>query len=158
VSTSSLIKAIKDVFGDSIQYVPYDLRSTTIMVGMPPVPIKGLVYIVARHNNPQTRYVKSLTGHGVYVANNDRSGTIELGIVRGTVSCAAIQVTDLVGVPYPIAITDTATGGTSSVLAASCRRVGTPEWRRAALPDLAVYTFAADKLIISDGLMMKEDV
>jgi hypothetical protein len=142
--------------GGEIPYKPYDFSNVSVLVGTPPLRITGLQYIFSRHTAPQTGLVMSLTGGGAFVSNYNQSGIIELGILRGTVSGAAIQMIDLAGIPYPIAITDEASGGTSTVLASGCRRVGTPEWRRSATTGIDVYTFESPRLALSDGLLLVE--
>ena len=156
MSVTDFIGKIKDVFGDKVNYKPYDLRDTVIMYGVPPVPIKGLEYVYAQHMQPRTKLVMSLTGDGVFVGNQNQAGIIEIDIMTGSVSCAGIEVMELTGIPFPMAITDKSTAGTSTVLASACRRVGTPEWRREAFPGISVFTFATPRLLISDGLRMLE--
>ena len=156
MSVSGLVSAIKDVFGAEPNYRPYSIKSTEILIGLPPFPVIGLQYVFARHNATQKRLIMGLSGQGVHVANRNQSGVIELGILQGSVTGAGIQVIELTGIPYPIAMVDTDTGGTSSVLAVDCQRVGTPEWRREALPGIDVYTFDTPALILSDGLRLVE--
>lgn len=123
---------------------------------MPPVPFIGLQYVYVQHNSPQTRLFMGLSGHGVFVENKNSSGIIEIGLLSGSVSIAGIQVLELTGIPFPIAITDLDSGGTSTVVASACRRVSTPVWRRQAMPGIEVITLATPQLIISEGLRLME--
>lgn len=156
MSIQSIIDRINAVSGDDINYVPYNFKDMLVSVGTPPVPIRGLHYILSRHDRPQTKYVPSLAGPGPFVANQNMSGTIELGIMSGTVSGAAIQVIDTLGIPFPISIVDAKSGGTSAVVASACRRVGTPEWRRGAVLGIDTYTFRTARLLLSDGIRLIE--
>jgi len=61
---------------------------------------------------------------------------------------------DFTGIPFPIAVTDLDSAGTSTVIASACRLIGTPEWRRSRLPGIKIYTFGTPMLKISDGLRM----
>jgi hypothetical protein len=156
MSVASLINTINSASGAEIPYQPYDFSNVSVLVGTPPLKITGLQYILSRHNAPQTTLVMSLTGGGVFLGNHNMSGIIELGILSGTVSGAAIQMINLAGIPFPVAITDDASGGTSTVLASGCRRVGTPEWRRSAVTGIDIYTFETPRLLLSDGLLLIE--
>lgn len=152
--SSDIIKNIKNAFSDRPFYKPYNIKNTSIMYGIPPVPIRGLQYIFAQHTNPRTALIMGLTGSGVFVGNKNQSGIIEIGILEGTVSGGGIQLLELTGIPFPIMVTDTTSGGTSTVIATACRLVGTPQWRRDRLPDIKPYTFAVENLAISDGVRL----
>lgn len=152
--SASLIKKIKELFGNRVNYRPYNIRSTEIMYGTPPTPILGLAYVFARHNRPQTKLIMGFTGTGPFVSNNNSSGIIEIGIMTGSASCAGIEVMDLTGIPFPIIVTDKDSGGTSTVVASACRRTDTPEWRRDKLPGISIFTFSTPRLLISDGLRL----
>lgn len=151
-----LIKSINKVVGGNVNYLPYDISQIVITYGVPPIPIRGLEYVWAKHNNPQKKLVMSLNGKGVFVSNNNTSGIIEIALLGESVSCAGIQAMGLTGIPFPIAISDMTTGATSSVLASACQLVETPEWRREKMPSLNIFTFATPKLIISNGLRLPE--
>jgi hypothetical protein len=95
-----------------------------------------------------------LTGKGIFIPNINSSGIIEIGIMNGSASCAGIELLELTGIPFPLAATDGDTGGTGTILASACRRVGTPEWRREALPSIDIHTFHTPQLIINNGLRL----
>jgi hypothetical protein len=149
-----LIKKYNDLFGSNINYRPYNIKNTQFLYGAPPVPITGLQYVFAKHDYAQTKLVKCLTGKGIFVSNQSKSGLIELALMQGSPTCAGIQIVDFTGIPFPILITDLDSGGTSTVIASACRRVDTPEWRREAMPGLSIFTFATPRLLISDGLRL----
>lgn len=151
--SADLIKSINEFFGDRLNYKPYNIRTTDILYGTPPVPIKGWQYLAAKHDAPQTRLVKSLTSGGVFVSNQCSAGTIEIGLLANSVSVAAIQVIELLGIPFPILVNDK-DAILSTVVASACRRVDTPEWRRESTPGINVFTFATPRLLISDGLRL----
>lgn len=152
--TAALIKAVKGLMGDKVDYMPHSLANAVVLYGVPPVPVRGLDYVFARYKHPQNRLVMSLNGKGVYVSNNNKSAIIEFGILNGTVTGAGVQIAELVGIPFPIILTDKTSGGTSTCIALSCRRVGTPEWRREKLPGVDIYTFETDRLLMSTGVRL----
>ena len=151
-----LIKKVKELLGTEVNYLPHDIRDVLVLYSVPPVPVRGLEYVAAWYSTPQTRLVMGLTGNGVYINNNNKSGIIEFATITGTVTGAGVQVAELTGIPFPIVITDKSSGGTSSVAALSCRLITTPEWRRAALPGVDVFTFAAERLEISTGVRLAD--
>lgn len=137
--------------------MPYSIAKIDIFYGAPPVPVVGLHYIFARHNVPQTRLIMSLNSSGVFAGNNNKSGIIEMGIMNGSLTCAGFQLMDTTGIPFPIIAVDRTSGGSSQVVASACRRVNTPEWRRAALPGIDIYTFETPRLYMFDGLRIVEE-
>ena len=153
---SNLTDSIDRVFGKNGHFVSYTLTDNKVYIGIPPSLIFGLSYVYAKHNNSQTIPFMSLTGNGIFVSNKNQSGIIELGVINGSPSNAYIQLLEIAGVPFPIKVTDLKSGDTSFVGALSCRRVGTPEWRRANLPSLTIHTFYSPSLLLSDGLRLFE--
>lgn len=153
---SELTKQIQEMFSDEPNFRPYNIKNNIILYGAPPVPFKGINYLYSRYNNPQTKLVMCLKGTGIFVSNRDQSGIIEVGILDGSVSCAGIQVMESTGIPFPIAVIDTDSGGLSSIAASACRRVGTPEWRRDKVVGIKTFTFETPRLFISDGLRLLE--
>ncbi len=153
----SLISQIKDVFKDEPDLKVYDIGGIKILYGVPPVKVVGLQYIFARHDAPRTQLFKCLTGGGTFVSNLSSAAIIEIGVLTGSATCAGIEVMEMTGIPWPIAVTDLGTGGSSSVLASACRRTDTPEWRRGAVSGLSVFTFACARTIISDGLRVLDN-
>jgi len=153
----SLVSLIKEAFSDQPNLRAYDIGEVKILYGVPPVKIVGLEYIFAKHDAPQTRHIKCLTGGGPFVGNVSSAGIIELGILTGSASCAGIQVMEMTGIPFPISVADLGTGGTSFVAASACRRVDTPEWRREAISGLTIFTFKAARLAMSDGLRLVDN-
>jgi hypothetical protein len=156
MSPADLIKKINDLVGN-VDYLPYNMSEVQVMFGAPPIPIKGLAYVLADHLQQQTRLIMGLSGTGVFVSNRNKSGIIEFGLLDGVMSNAAIQVLNLTGIPFPIAITDNTTGGTSTVLGAKCRLIKTPAWRRDRLPRVNIFTFYTDFLAISHGVRLSAD-
>jgi hypothetical protein len=135
-----------------INYRAYDLTDTKVVIGsIPPVPIHGLSYVVAYHHRPQVRRFSSMTGKSVYAGNLNSSGIIEIGLQSDCISVAMIQILELTGLPFPCVVTDIGTSGFSTVVASEMREVGTPEWRRAALPSLSIHTFDCGRLLINNG-------
>jgi hypothetical protein len=150
---STLIQIISGVLGDII-YTPHSMANVEVRIGVPPLPLKGLGYVFAYHNNPQSKMIMSLNGKGVFVGNRNKSGVVELGIMDATISTAELQILEMTGIPFPIVITDTSTAGTSTVVGSACRRVGTPQWRREASPSLQIYTLATPRLLVSGGIRL----
>ena len=153
--TANLLRKINDLVGD-VNYIPYNITDTVVLLGTPQVPITGMEYVFARHDAPQTIMVKSLNGKSVFVDNNNKTGTIEFGLLAGTLANGQIEILNLTGIPFPINIVDTKTGGTSRVLGTACKLVATPEWRREALPGINIYTFQCTRLSISHGIRLSE--
>jgi hypothetical protein len=157
MAISDLLNRINTLLGRRVVYIPYNLSKVDLLVGSPPLPIHGVQYIVASHSNPQTRRIMSLTGKGRFVGNLNQSGIIEFALQSTTVSTGILEVLNLTGVPFPISVIDRTTNGSSAVFASQCRRVGTPEWRRAAAPDLEIFTFSTIKLIRLEGVREQDD-
>lgn len=137
-----------------INYTPYDFSKVTISVGVPPMPIIGLDYVSARFINPRKKRFQCLTGRGVFASNTNTAGVIEFGILGGSLSQGVVEIIELTGIPYPIIINDSTTGGTSSVVASACQQVSTPEWKRGAVPGLTIYTFETTRMFINHGLRL----
>ena len=154
--TIELIKKVNALLGEEVDYLPWNIRDVEIFYGTPPVPVHGLEYVFARHNRAQTKRVGSLTGKGCYVNNINKSGIIEFATLRGTVTGGGVEIAEATGIAFPMNIVDKSSGGTSQVAALSCRRVGTPEWRRDEFPGLAIFTFECDNLVISEGVRLPD--
>ncbi len=154
--SNDIINALHRFFGDNVNYLPYSMANVAAFAGNPYEPIVGLQYIWARHDEPQTTLVMSLNSKGAFLANNNKSGTIEIAVLGESFSAGKLQIADFTGIPFPIFVTDTTTGGTSYVLGSACRRVDTPTWRRNLAPSLNIYTFATERLFISDGVRLQE--
>jgi len=153
---SNLIEKVNIAMGEHVNYRAYNLRDTKILFGVPPVPIKGIDYIMAQHLESQNNLVMGLTGKGVFVSNNNKSGIIEIGLMAGSVSCAVMEVATLAGIPFPIFVNDNKSYGTSNVVATECKRIGTPQWRRSAVPGLEIFTFHTPLLVMSGGIRETE--
>lgn len=153
--STNIIKAINKLVG-RVNYAPYNLKDTTVMLGIPQLPIVGLQYCWARHTAPRRRRIQCMTGKGVFVSNLNTAGVMEIGILSGTVSNGQIQAMQLTGIPYPVIMIDEKSGGTSSAIGTACQLIATPEWRRAAFPGITVYTFETARLIISHGIRLEE--
>lgn len=151
---STVLELIKTFVGVSgtPHYVPYNIKDTQIVYGVPAVGITGLHYIFARHNQPQNKRFGCLTGGGFFASNLNTSGIIEIGLLEGSASCAVFQIQAMTGIAYPLVATDTSTAGTSLISCDACRLVGTPEWRRERTVGLSVFTFEAKRLGISLGM------
>jgi len=141
---------------DRVIYVPYNIKDTKLFVGIPPTLIIGLDYVFARYNEPRWKRIKGVNGKSRFAKNKDDSGIIEFGIIGGSLSCGVIQLLEELQIPFPISIQDFSSAGTSFVLADSCVRVDTPEWRREATVGLQVYTFETNTLAISNGIRLQE--
>lgn len=139
------------MLGGRVDYMPHNIKDTTVMYGIPPFLVGGLDYVFARYTNAQNKLVMSLNAKGVFVRNRNKSGIIEFGILNGTATGAGIQLAEMPGIPFPIIVSDSSTGGTGTCVALKCKRVGTPEWRRGASPGLDIYTFESSTLLISTG-------
>jgi len=148
---AALVKAFTGFGEAKPDYMPWNIGDIKITVGAPPIHVQGLKYVFARHNVPQTQMIMSLTGKGVFASNKNNSGIIEFALLRGVEAGAVVQVLDYAGIPYPISVVDTATGGSSMAAGSACRLVGTPEWRREMFPGFEIYTFATVRLLISTG-------
>lgn len=137
---------------------PYKFANTKILFGALFSPLRGVNYVSAKPVNPKTKRFQCLTGSGQFVHNVNQSGIIEIGMLRGSPSQGRIELENLAGIPYPIVINDTSSGGTSSVVATECQMVSTPEWRRDALPDTNVYTFETTRILIVHGIQLPYNV
>ena len=149
---SRLIQKLQEAFGDEPDFVAYGINYTTVTLGTPPAPIKGLEYIAASHRAPQNNLIMSMNGRGVFAGNRNKSGLIELALMPDSPSVGVIQAFMLAGIPVPIFATDSSTSGTSTFFAPACKPIKTPEWRRAATPGLTVYRFQAETLYITHGI------
>ncbi|MCP4709222.1 MAG: hypothetical protein GY869_11405, partial [Planctomycetes bacterium] len=96
-----LIKSIVGADGE-VNYEPWSMDDVKIFYGIPPIRVRGFEYVIARHNFPQWKLVMSLTGSGVFVPNNNKSGTIEIGILNGSASVAGVDIIQLTGIPFPL--------------------------------------------------------
>jgi hypothetical protein len=157
MSVTTLINKINNLLGDRPHYVAYDMSEVQVMVGLPPLVLKGIQYVTAVHRAPQNKLVMGLGGSGTHVGNFNQSGIIEIGMMATTAHTASIDVLDLTGIPFPITIIDKTTTATAAVYGAKCRRVGTPEWRRTLAPELEIYTFNSDRLAMTGGIRKGDD-
>lgn len=157
MAISDLLTRINELLGRRVVYLPYNLSKVQLTVGAPPLPITGIQYIAAFHSNPQTRRIMSLTGDGKFVSNRNQSGVIEFAVQANTVSTGVLEILNLTGVPFPVSVIDRTTGGTSAVFASKCRRVGTPEWRRALAPDAEIFTLSTTNLVRFEGVRKQDD-
>ena len=157
MSALELIKKINNLLSEQPHYVPYDLSEVQVMIGLPPFRIRGIEYVSAVHRESQNKLVMGLSGKGTHVGNYNQSGVIEIGIMATTAHSAAIDVMLLTGVPFPVTVIDRTTGATSAVFGSSCRRVGTPTWMRSAAPELEIFTFNTDRLLILGGVRKGDD-
>jgi hypothetical protein len=152
---AELIKSIAGKVGQ-IHYVDHNFGNIKVFWGIPPVQLTGLSYVLAYHTAPKNKLIKSLNSSGVFVSNQNTSGIVELGILSTSVSCAAIQIIDLTGLAAPFALTDS-DAILSTAAGAAAKLTVTPEWRRSKNPNVTVYTFEVDKLIISHGMKKTVD-
>lgn len=147
----ALIKAIEERVGQ-LHYAPYNIEDILVSIGLPPVPIVGLHYIIARYNRDRSRLRNDLRGGGVFVNNLNSSGVVEIGLLSESASAATIVTYARAGVAFPIASTDTQTLGTSSIAATECKLIRTPEWRRDRTVGVTVFTFETPRLLVNHGL------
>lgn len=160
MNTTDLVDFLsKNGFGGNSAgiYTPYRFNSTKTAAGVPPVPIEGLDYIWARHKVPQVALVMGLTGTGLFLQNRNQSGIVEFGLMNGAGCIAALEMFQLTGIPFPVTSLDTACQG-SGIIALECRRVETPEWRRAKFPSLDIYTFETPRLMINWGIRLPNGI
>ncbi|MCP4604487.1 MAG: hypothetical protein GY847_28855 [Proteobacteria bacterium] len=150
MSNLELIKSLVGM-GTTIHYVPHNITHTNIMYGAPPVSLTGFDSVAAWRNVPSKKRIGSLTGKGLFVTNNNKSGVIEITFLDSTIACVAIEAAGMIGIPFPIIITDSSTK-LALVAGMSCSLVETPQWRRALTPDRVVYHFEATDLTISHGV------
>jgi len=150
-----LLNKLNELVG-KVNYLPYNIADTSIVLGTPQVPMVGVEYVWARYDAQQTTMIKSLNGKSIFVSNNNRTGTIEFGLLDGTASNGAVEILNLTGIPFPINIVDSKTGGTSRVLGTACRLIATPEWRRDAIPGVNIYTFSCARLEVNQGIRLPE--
>lgn len=141
---------------NDVVLLPYDFNDTKVLLGVPPVPLIGLDYISARPLSRKAKRFQCLTGSATFVHNISLAGVIELGMLSGSMSQGHIQVNDFAGIPFPILIQDISSGGTSTVIGTGCQLIETPEWRRDAVPGLTIWTFEADRLLVSHGVHLPE--
>jgi len=143
-----------DVF-DRLGYAPHNMAKVRLFYGVPPVPISGLNYVWAKHDNQQTVMKMGLNG-GRFIPNKNQSGTIEFALLSGSVSNGIFQLALLTGIPFPLIVYDTQSSGTSWAAAGAATRVGTPEWRKEKMPGFHIYTFKTQNLAISQGIKKTE--
>jgi hypothetical protein len=154
--SGTLAKLLTGDILDRVAYAPHNMAKVRLFYGVPPVPISGLDYVFATYDNPQTMLKMGLDGKGRYIQNRNLSGTIEFGIIDGSASNGIMQLALLTGIPYPIAIIDEQSAGTSFVAAGAATRVGTPEWRKELTVGMQVYTFKTAQLFMSTGIKKPE--
>ncbi len=152
--SSAIAKLLGAFSGAKIDYVPYSMDDVVIMYGIPPFKVGSVDYVFAQHANAEARLVMGLNAEGVFVNNKNKSGIIEFGLLNGSLSGGAIQVANMTGIPFPVAITDKSSKGTSTVLGSACRMIATPGWRRALFPGLTIYTLHTPRLLISQGVRL----
>jgi hypothetical protein len=139
---------------DGIYYRAYSPKDIVISLGIPPENLGAWDFVWARYNKPQVKRFPNLGGRGTFVNNKDKSGIIEIGVAQSSVDCGMMDVLEALGIAIPITVIDAGTAGTSGVLATSCRRVETPEWRRDAMPGIIPFTFEATFMTISWGVQL----
>lgn len=132
-------------------YVPHSMDNVMLGYGLPPNFVAGLHYVFARRNFPPYKMHMSLTGKGVPVPNQNKSGIIEFAVLQDTLSTGTIALLELTGLSWPMFFTDISTNGLTTIFAAKVVRVGTPEKRKGRMPGLDIYTFETDVLLISEG-------
>lgn len=152
--SAAIAKLLGAFTGGKIDYLPHDIGNVKIMYGLPPVKLGGFDYVMAYRTNREASLVMSLTTSGVFVNNRNKAGIIEFGLLEGSLSGGAVQIANMTGIPFPVAITDTSSMGTSTVLGSACRAIRTPEWRRALFPSLTIYTLHTPRLLISQGVRL----
>lgn len=155
--TSSKVASVLDFFvggGEEIDYQHYCLNDTHVKLGIPPIDARGVDFVAARYLAAQNTLFQCLTGKGVFASNENTSGVIELGVLNGSVTQGHIDIMQLTGIPFPINLADTSSGGTSVVTATGCRMLEIPEWRRDAFPGVVVYTFTSSRMYINHGLRL----
>ncbi len=150
--SSAIAKLLGAFTGGKVDYVPYSMDDVVIMYGVPPFKVGGIDYVFAQRTNDEVRMVMGLNGKGVFIENKNKSGIIEFGLQNGSLSGGAIQVANMTGIPFPVAITDKSSKGTSTVLGSACRLIQTPGWRRDLFPGLTIYTLHTPRLLISQGV------
>jgi hypothetical protein len=157
MTMEKLLSALSEHYpGDQILYMPYDIRDTKIAYGTPAIPISGLDHVIVKHRAARTKLVMGLSGTGSFVDNINMAGSVEIGILAGSVTGGGIEMAGLTGIPFPILISDLSSGGTSGILASACRLTVTPDWRREATPGVDVYVFETPRLLISRGLHLPQ--
>jgi hypothetical protein len=158
LDVAAIAKLVTGYFtGESdIVLTPYDFNDTKVLLGVPPTPLIGLDYISVRHTNRKAKRFQCLTGSATFCSNVCTAGVIELGMLSGSLSQGHIQINDFTGIPFPILILDKSSGGTSTVAGTGCQLIETPEWRRDAVPGLTIWTFEADRLLVSHGIHLPE--
>ena len=152
ISKALAQKISEYVPGIEVAYYPWNINDTKVIYGDPLSHIKDVEYVSCRFNRPQTKLFKSLGSSGVFVSNRNQSGIIEIGIANWSLSVGQIELAGLTGIPFPITIQDLLSGGTSSVIATACKQTDTPEWKRAAAPEIKVFTFETPRLLIQQGI------
>jgi len=157
MGASDLIDKVNSLLGERVNYAAYDLSKVVLTVGAPPIILHGIDYIMSAHRVPQNRMVMGLNAKGKFVSNRNKSGLIEFGLMANTISTGILEILQLAGVAFPISVIDRTTNATSAVFASKCRRVGTPEWRRAAAPELEIFTFHTPRLLKSEGVRKRDD-
>ena len=153
----TLIKAVNLFRKDEPNYTPYDFSKIEVIVGTPPIILRGIEYLSARHQASQDRLVMGLGGSGTFVSNYNQSGEIEFGIMASTAHTAALEILQMTGVPLPITVIDRTTNGTGLVTATACRRVGTPQWIRRLAPELEIFTYHTPRLLMIGGVRAEDD-
>lgn len=152
MSASDILKILGT--HDRIYYRPYSPRDIVISVGIPPEKLDAWDFVWARYNKPQVKRFGNLGGRGVFVPNIDKSGILEIGVMQSSVDCGVMDIMELMGIAIPITVVDVGTAGTSGVIATSCRRVETPEWRRDAMLGIVLFTYEASFMSISWGIQL----
>jgi hypothetical protein len=150
-----LVKSLVGWGSQRVDYVPHDINDVMVMVGVPPIRVRGLEYVMAQRSVSPQKLHMCLTGNGTFTRNTNQSGIIEIAVLAKTLSVTMLELINI-GIAWPIAITDTGTAGLSTVLADKAMRVATPEWRKGKFPGLDIFTFATPRLIISHGTQLPQ--
>jgi hypothetical protein len=157
MSNTQIAKHIEEAVGagrERINIKAYNIKKITVAYGLPPVVVEGLDYVIARHMYPQTVYRSSLNGTGKFVGNNNQSGIIEIGVLEGSPSAAALDLLHLTGISFPLVVVDETTGGTGTVVGTACRQVDVREWRRSASVNIRAFRYAATRLVAVHGIRL----
>ena len=156
---ASPLKTIAEVIGlypqtGDVNQLPYCFTDTSVMVGVPLVPLSGLDSVRCRFIAPRAKRFPSLGGGACFLSNRNTSGEINLRFGQGAFSVANIELQNASGIPIPIVISDISSGGTANILGTACRLVEVGEFVREEEAPLIEFRLEADRMTLFHGLRL----
>ncbi len=126
---------------------PYDVKKVGCNIGLgeDAFPIDGVDSLTAALNEDQFSVVVAADGTTRLVKNNNRTGTMTVGINADSAAHDLIWALDKAGISYPVAFVDKTSDG-AMAFGDGCRLAKMPDWKRAKETEVIEYVFIVQDL------------